>query len=127
MRNKQTTIYLDDKSREILDWYCKKHNMKMSKAINDIIQKNNDDVIIDKFIIAMDNKYKNMFTGIRLSSRESDKTSQIILSTLNSLLYSVNTIEHHNEEHIVIQNAKKDLKTKIEHFKQNKDSKKIKR
>lgn len=115
-----------------------KYNIDSTKALEKIINdhrysNNNNDLsqsIAKDLINAIDEKYKNTITRIRLASNAADVNSLILLEMMNSLLissgYNKNAYTSRIAKSDVWNECEKEVKRRISHFKQNKDHKKNK-
>ena len=87
-------ITISQSTREYIDYVKKEHNLRsLSQAVDYIVQQerknDNVDVLADRILEKLKDKYENMFTRIRLGVNTADKNSQIMIEILNSMIYSL--------------------------------------
>lgn len=93
------TYRLTEETLAQIDAYADKHGLNNTQALASMIdtahkmQMESDDVIAKKVIDAFDEKYKNLFTRLRLGVRASDLNSQIMLELLNTILVNMSIQE----------------------------------
>lgn len=90
--------------------------------------KTDDEILVELFLKKFDEKYKNMFTRIRLAAGTADRNIQALLHIKNTELYTSkmnpeNFISLSEMEHKIITDAKKEVKEQIALYKQRKDDK----
>lgn len=127
MKEKISKIYrLSPDTVEKLEKYAEENNLSKSAALDMIINEHlKEDANIKKFLDAFDNKYKNVITRIRLSSREADINVQILIEMMNTLMFfqSINSpYTTSTGESPVYKACKEEVKEKISHYKQIKDN-----
>lgn len=135
MDNKDKKVKLDitisQSTREYIDYVKKEHNLRsLSQAVDYIVQQerknDNVDVLADRILEKLKDKYENMFTRIRLGVNTADKNSQIMIEILNSMIYSLGVNQCYDTDIIktdVVRDSENIIKNRIAHYKQIKDSK----
>lgn len=124
-------ITISQSTREYIDYVKKEHNLRsLSQAVDYIVQKerenDNVDVLADRILEKLKDKYENMFTRIRLGVNTADKNSQIMIEILNSMIYSLGVNQCYDTDIIktdVVRDSENIIKNRIAHYKQIKDSK----
>lgn len=124
-------ITISQSTREYIDYVKKEHNLRsLSQAVDYIVQQerknDNVDVLADRILEKLKDKYENMFTRIRLGVNTADKNSQIMIEILNSMIYSLGVNQCYDTDIIktdVVRDSENIIKNRIAHYKQIKDSK----
>lgn len=124
-------ITISQGTREYIDYVKKEHNLRsLSQAVDYIVQQerknDNVDVLADRILEKLKDKYENMFTRIRLGVNTADKNSQIMIEILNSMIYSLGVNQCYDTDIIktdVVRDSENIIKNRIAHYKQIKDSK----
>lgn len=122
------TVRISENSDAYLSNLAAEKNISYAEALEIVIQKsasNNND-FINEFIKNYDDKYKNLFTRVRLSSTMADRNGQVIIELLNTMLL------HFNIRHATttdtrmskpLEEAQNTVKNRVEYYKQKKDNK----
>lgn len=81
----------------------------------------------DETLKAFDEKYKDLFTRLRLATRTAEQNSIVLLDAVNTLLYEFQSAKllmpaEEGTIHPVISSSKANLKEKINSYKQRKDN-----
>ena len=124
-------ITISQSTREYIDYVKKEHNLRsLSQAVDYIVQQerknDNVDVLADRILEKLKDKYENMFTRSRLGVNTADKNSQIMIEILNSMIYSLGVNQCYDTDIIktdVVRDSENIIKNRIAHYKQIKDSK----
>ena len=119
-------------SEDVIEYLESISGSGISKTIELIVRQHKDmngeqmKVLANMILNMFEEKYKNMFTRIRLASSSSDINSQIILEILNSIILN-SEIEQYCSTDIyesdIIKDSKKSVKDRIARLKQIKDNK----
>jgi hypothetical protein len=135
MAKSAKTYRLTNTAIEYLNEFADKNNLNLTEALERILREhkcNSDkeiDILSNALLAKFDDKYKNMFTRIRLGSNTADVNSQIILEILNTMLItqSVNTaFTSKIVKSPVWEDCDIEVKRRIAEYKQIKDNKQIK-
>lgn len=133
MQNKiRLNLTVSEDTKRYFEEYKEKHHLRsISEAVDGIarhsMNTDNVDLIADRLLSKMEEKYKNIFTRIRLASTTSDINSQVMLEILNSMLINMNVKKGYMTDVVeaqVVTESKQHVKNKIAKFKQIKDNKK---
>lgn len=124
------TLYEDDYNylKEIkLKTNARSISAALGTVVNEHRAGSGDQVnaVADKVIEKLDEKYRNIFTRIRLGTSTADKNSQIILEILNSMILNQGltlTYDTDTVESDIVREGKDIVKKRIENYKQRKDS-----
>ena len=97
----------------------------LSSLIDFLLQKEvTQNAVANQVVDKIEEKYKNLFTRMRLGINEADRNSQILMEIMNSYSYynsGVGTMLTSVEETQLIKDCKEEVKRKIEAYKQNND------
>ena len=135
---KQTAFRLNNETVEYLNKYKEENKLSsLTKALELIVSEhmsasmNREEAIAKRVIDLFESKYGNALTRIRLATRTADINSQVIIETINSILYSANfpssfvpTDVMKNE---IIEKSEEKVKARIAYYKQLKDNKNSKK
>lgn len=126
--SKKVLVTLPD---ELLDYVIQRqdeNNIKsLSGTICDIIrkEKSNDGhtQVADAVVEKIEEKYKNLFTRIRLGTTAADKNVQVLIECFNALAFDkkLKPMPTTVMESEVVSDSRKVVKERIENFKQKKD------
>ena len=86
------------------------------------------DIVAEKLLTKIEEKYKNMFTGLRLGVTTADKNSQVMLEILNSIILNLSMDKMYDTDILesnIVKESKDTVKNRIEKYKQLKDNKNI--
>lgn len=126
--NKHFYLY-EDTINEIKE-YADKNKMTSSEVVEmlwDTFKAGNSDkadVIIDKVA----ERFDNLFTGLRLATRQSEKNTAVIIQAINTLAVKMNCdmfISTDKFTSPVVSGSEKFVKDKIAAYKQNADFKNV--
>lgn len=81
----------------------------------------------EEVVKAFDEKYKDLFTRLRLATRTSEQNSIVLLDAINTLLFEFQNAKmlmpaEEGTIHPVVSSSKANLKEKINSYKQRKDN-----
>lgn len=119
-------------SEDVIEYLESISGSGISKTIELIVRQHKDmngeqmKVLANMILNMFEEKYKNMFTRIRLASSSSDINSQIILEILNSIILNSEIEQYYSTdiyESDIIKDSKKSVKDRIARLKQIKDNK----
>ncbi len=122
-------------SEDVIEYLESISGSGISKTIELIVRQHKDmngeqmKVLANMILNMFEEKYKNMFTRIRLASNSSDINSQIILEILNSIILNSEIEQYYSTdiyESDIIKDSKKSVKDRIARLKQIKDNKIVK-
>lgn len=122
-------------SEDVIEYLESINGSGISKTIELIVRQHKDmngeqmKVLANMILNMFEEKYKNMFTRIRLASNSSDINSQIILEILNSIILNSEIEQYYSTdiyESDIIKDSKKSVKDRIARLKQIKDNKIVK-
>lgn len=122
-------------SEDVIEYLESISGSGISKTIELIVRQHKDmngeqmKVLANMILNMFEEKYKNMFTRIRLASSSSDINSQIILEILNSIILNSEIEQYYSTdiyESDIIKDSKKSVKDRIARLKQIKDNKIVK-
>ena len=122
-------------SEDVIEYLESISGSGISKTIELIVRQHKDmngeqmKVLADMILNMFEERYKNMFTRIRLASNSSDINSQIILEILNSIILNSEIEQYYSTdiyESDIIKDSKKSVKDRIARLKQIKDNKIVK-
>lgn len=133
-KNKQSRTYrLSDTALTYLDEYSEKHNMNKTESLEKIIREHKasseDEIekIANTVVEQIEDKYKNLFTRLRLATGYTEKNVQILIEMMNSLFFAMNVQEDFYDtdkfESIVLEKSRVFVQGRIDKAKQRKDSK----
>ena len=134
--SKQTAFRLTDTAIGYLDSYGEKHNLNRTESIERIIrdhQKRSDtflDSVAERFLSKFDEKYKNLFTGLRLASRNADVNSDILIEAFNTFFISYQIEKAYTTDTVkspALEACRTSVKDRIAAYKQKKDDKAAKK
>lgn len=106
----------------------------MSAAVDYIIMQHRKmtdeqtDIVAEKLLTKIEEKYKNVFTRIRLGVATADKNSQVMLEILNSIILNLSMDKMYDTDILesnIVKESKDTVKNRIEKYKQLKDNKNI--
>lgn len=106
----------------------------MSAAVDYIIMQHRKmtdeqtDIVAEKLLTKIEEKYKNMFTRLRLGVTTADKNSQVMLEILNSIILNLSMDKMYDTDILesnIVKESKDTVKNRIEKYKQLKDNKNI--
>lgn len=106
----------------------------MSAAVDYIIMQHRKmtdeqtDSVAEKLLSKIEEKYKNMFTRLRLGVTTADKNSQVMLEILNSIILNLSMDKMYDTDILesnIVKESKDTVKNRIEKYKQLKDNKNI--
>ena len=86
------------------------------------------DIVAEKLLTKIEEKYKNMFTRLRLGVTTADKNSQVMLEILNSIILNLSMDKMYDTDILesnIVKESKDTVKNRIEKYKQLKDNKNI--
>ena len=104
----------------------------VSAAIDMIIAEHKEresgqaDIISDKIIDKLEEKYKNMFTRMRLGISTADVNSQVLLEIMNSVILNTDMDRMYDTEILesdIVKESREIVKNRIARYKQIKDNK----
>ena len=111
-----------------IEQYAKEYEIKsFTMALKQIIREHKESPAIEKRIVeAIDDKYKNLITRLRLGTNETDKNVQIILECINGIAskYAIEAIPTDLVETTLLRESRKTVKERIRRYKEKKDWKK---
>lgn len=127
--SKKVAVTLSDELMECVEQYMNENGCSsVSKAVAEMVKRyvESNNEIAEQVVEKLDEKYKNMFTRIRLGSTMADKNAQVLIECLNAIAFKwdikpMATDAHETE---LVEDSKKVVKERIENFKQKKDWKK---
>lgn len=131
---KQTAFWLSDEAIQYLDNFKTEQGLPSRKAALEKIilthknQPAQTDQLAHTVVQALEDKYKNMFTRIRLGTNTADINSQVIIEILNSMLISLNIGDKSYMTRTLksdtVARSEQEIKDKIAYYKQLNDEKK---
>ena len=133
MKDKLTTFRLKPTTIEYLNKLADDYNSNRTAMLELILEAHQKtssseiDLIADKVVDKIDERYKNMFTRLRLATNFSEQNIQIIMEMLNSMIIfqAINkTCTTDIFESEILLDSKRVVKERISHYKQKKDNKK---
>ena len=86
------------------------------------------DIVAEKLLTKIEEKYKNMFTRLRLGVTTADKNSHVMLEILNSIILNLSMDKMYDTDILesnIVKESKDTVKNRIEKYKQLKDNKNI--
>ncbi len=132
MGKTRVNLTISEQSKNYIEDYKKKNNYRsISEALDSIIKHSmntdNVDLIADRILGKIEDKYDNLFTRLRLAGNSADINSQVIVEILNSMIINMNIKKSFLTDTVesqVVADSKKQIKNKIAYYKQLKDNKK---
>lgn len=132
MATESKTYRLQVSTIKQIEEYAQKNKINHTQAVSDMIdaaykmQIESEDIIVKKVLDAFENKYKNLFTRIRLGVRTADLNSQITLEVLNTILANMNiqqkdVVTTEKFTNPALKDSKELIKIRLENIKQKKD------
>lgn len=85
------------------------------------------DILAQKATDLLEEKYKNLFTRIRLASTMADRRTEVIVEILNSIVYHLEAEESYSTEIMksaIVEDSENIVKRRVARLKQIKDNKK---
>ena len=92
LNKKLISFKLSETILDYLDEYAKENSLNRTTALENIIMENKksqeeyNEKLTKLIVEKMDEKYKNLFTHLRLSTNFSDRNVQIMMEMLNSII-----------------------------------------
>lgn len=135
MANKQTAFRLSQSTLSYIDEIASATGLSKTDSLEKIISEHKTysdtevSKIADAVLAKFDDRYKNLFTRLRLSTNYSDKNIQIILELLNTLVIALdiqNSFTTRVLKSPVFESCEKEVNRKITEYKQAIDDKKEK-
>ena len=129
-KKQQKNFYLHEQTVNEINEYADKNKMTSSEVVEmlwDTFKAGNSDkadVIIDKVA----ERFDNLFTGLRLATRQSEKNTAVIIQAINTLAVKMNCdmfISTDKFTSPVVSGSEKFVKDKIAAYKQNADFKNV--
>jgi len=132
MEKTRVNLTISEQSKNYIEDYKKKNNYRsISEALDSIIKHSmntdNVDLIADRILRKIEDKYDNLFTRMRLAGNSADINSQVIVEILNSMIINMNMKKSFMTDTVesqVVADSKKQIKNRIAYYKQLKDNKK---
>ena len=132
MEKTRVNLTISEQSKNYIEEYKKKNNYRsISEALDSIIKHSmntdNVDLIADRILKKIEDKYDNLFTRLRLAGNSADINSQVIVEILNSMIINMNMKKSFMTDTVesqVVADSKKQIKNRIAYYKQLKDNKK---
>ncbi len=133
MKDKQTAFRLSEKAISYLDSLATERNATRTLVLEQILMEHqnmsvdNTDIIVDRIVSKLNEKYKNLFTRLRLGTGYTEQNVQVLIEMMNSLFIEKCFTESYTTDIATspILIASRDcVKNRIAHFKQKKDNKK---
>lgn len=132
MEKTRVNLTISEQSKNYIEDYKKKNNYRsISEALDSIIKHSmntdNVDLIADRILRKIEDKYDNLFTRLRLAGNSADINSQVIVEILNSMIINMNMKKSFMTDTVesqVVADSKKQIKNRIAYYKQLKDNKK---
>jgi hypothetical protein len=132
MEKTRVNLTISEQSKNYIEEYKKKNNYRsISEALDSIIKHSmntdNVDLIADRILRKIEDKYDNLFTRLRLAGNSADINSQVIVEILNSMIINMNIKKSFLTDTVesqVVADSKKQIKNRIAYYKQLKDNKK---
>lgn len=110
---------------EYIEQYAVEHNIKnFTAALKQIVREHREAPEIEKrILLAFDEKYKNLFTRLRLGTNETDKNVQILIECMNALAskFAIEALPTDVAETALLKESKEIVKDRIKRYKEKKD------
>lgn len=130
MATKQKAFRLSDTAINYLEEFGEKNNLNQTESLERIIREHKSqseseiDLIANKVIEKFDDKYKNLFTRLRLATNYTEKNAQVILEVLNSLIINMDYDDAYTStlfKSKILEESEKEVKRRIAEYKQIND------
>lgn len=121
-------IDFSEEECKYIEQFAKEHEIKsFTTSLKQIIREHKESPAVEKRIVdAIDDKYKNLFTRLRLGTNETDKNVQIILECINAIAskYAIEALPTDLVETTLLKESRETVKERIKGYKEKKDWKK---
>ena len=129
MSKKNRTVTLEDETWNFLNEIQSKNNLRSNSAaieymVNNSLHDNNEQ-LATMIVEAFNKKYSNLFTRIRLGANGAERTCQILLEVLNSMVVGLSLSDYVSTEVMesdIVKESRENVKERITRLKQIKDN-----
>lgn len=129
MSKKNRTVTLEDETWNLLNEIQSKNNLRSNSAAIEFLVNNslhdNNEQLATMIVEAINKKYSNLFTRIRLGANGAERTCQILLEVLNSMVVGLSLSDYVSTEVMesdIVKESRENVKERITRLKQIKDN-----
>lgn len=129
MSKKNRTVTLEDETWNLLNEIQSKNNLRSNSAAIEFLVNNslhdNNEQLATMIVEAFNKKYSNLFTRIRLGANGAERTCQILLEVLNSMVVGLSLSDYVSTEVMesdIVKESRENVKERITRLKQIKDN-----
>ena len=131
MGTRQKAFRLSDTAINYLEEFGEKNNLNQTESLERIIREHKSqsdseiDLITDKIIQKFDDKYKKLFTRLRLATNYTEKNVQVIIEILNRLIINMDYDDTYTStlfKSKILEECEKEVKRRIAEYKQINDN-----